>query len=72
MLLLRRASALRAVGLLLVLSGFPVGVGLGDAGLHGHRRGVGPAQILDVPARIVDLLDLERVDDEAQLLHLRP
>ena len=61
---------LQGVGLLLALGGLAVGLRLGDAGLAGDGGGVGPAEVLDVAGGVVDLLDLQRVDDEAELLHL--
>jgi hypothetical protein len=63
---------LEGVGALLGGGRLPVGVGLGDARLPGHGGGVGQGQVPDVAGRVVDLLDLEGVDDQAELLHLRP
>ena len=61
---------LAGFGLLLALGGGLVGGGLGDARLALDGGGVGAAEVLDVAGGVVDLLHLERVDDEAQLLHL--
>ena len=42
----------------------------GDAGLAGHGGGVGGGQVVDVAGGVLDLLDLQGVDDDAELLHL--
>ncbi len=55
---------------LLALGGFLVGLGGGDAGLAGHGGGVGGGQVVDVAGVVLDLLDLQGVDDDAELLHL--
>lgn len=62
---------LRLQGLrgLLLLGGRLVGMGAGDPGLAGHRRGERCGDVVDVPGRVLDLLNLERVDHDAQLLH---
>jgi len=42
-----------------------------DARVLHHHDGVRLREVLDVAGRVVDLLDLQRVDDEPELLHLR-
>ena len=66
----RCAAAFSVSRLLLALGRLAVGVGLGDAGPHLHLGGARLAERLDVARRIDDLLDLQRVDDQAELLHL--
>ena len=56
--------------LLLLFGGFAVRVRLVDPGLAGHRGRMGATEVRDVAGGVVDLLDLQRVDDETELLHL--
>jgi hypothetical protein len=62
--------SLQSVCLLLLLGGELIGAGLSDAGISFDRGSVWPAEVCDVSGGIVDLLNLERVDDQAQFLHL--
>ena len=61
---------LQGVGFLLLLGGLAVGPGLRDARQAGDGGRVRSAQVLDVRGRVGDLLDLKRVHDQPQLLHL--
>ena len=47
-----------------------VGLGLGDASLALDGGRVRATQVLDVAGGVTDLLHLERVDDQAELVHL--
>ena len=54
------------------MAGCLLGLGLGDLGIALHGRLMGCSQGGDVArAAVVDRLDLERVDDQADLFHLR-
>jgi hypothetical protein len=63
---------LERLGLLLFLGRFPISACLRDASLPLDGDGVRSRHVLDVTGRIVDLLDLKRIDDQAQLLHFGP
>ena len=56
--------------MLLALGGLLVTLGGGDARGAGDGGGVGRGEVLDVAGRVLDLLDLQAVDDDAELLHL--
>ena len=56
--------------LLLALGRFLIGLRLRDARVALHRRGVRLGEVVDVARRVVDLLNLQRVDDQPELLHL--
>src|SRR5438132_686220 len=60
---------LECLGLLLLLGRFPIGARLRDASLPLDGDGVRSRHVLDVSRRVVDLLDLKRIDDQTQLLH---
>jgi hypothetical protein len=63
---------LLALGLLLGLGRRLIGLGLGDLGLALDGGVVGRGHRVDVPrAHVVDRLDLQRVDDQTHLDHLR-
>jgi hypothetical protein len=66
----RRASCLQRLRFLLALGSLAVGRRLRDPRVPLDRRRLRPAEIADIPGRVVDLLDLERVDDEPELLHV--
>ena len=57
--------------LLLALERLLVGLGGRDACLARDSRGVRRRDVVDVAAPVSDLLDLHRVEDQAELLHLR-
>ena len=61
---------LRPRRLLLFLGGFLVPLGGRDPGGRSHRRSMGGGQVLDVAGRILDLLEMEAVNHDAELLHL--
>ena len=60
---------LERVGLLLLLGRFPISARLRNASLALDGDSVRPRHVLDVSGRVVDLLNLKRIDDQAQLLH---
>ncbi len=64
-------GSLERRSLLLLLDGLTVGLGSRDTRLARHRRGMRGRQVLDVTRLVDDLLDLQRIDDDAELLHLR-
>ncbi len=57
-------------GLLLPFGGGLVGAGRRDAGLARHRGRVRRGEVGDVSGGVLDLLDLQGVNDDAQFLHL--
>jgi len=63
-------SRLECRRLLLLLRRGLVGLRRGDAGVTLDRGGVRGGEVLDVACVVLDLLDLEGVDYEAELLHL--
>ena len=56
---------------LLGLGGETIRLRLRDTRIALDGRRVRHGQVLDVPGRVLDLVDLQRVDDQAELLHLR-
>ena len=73
-LLDRRVShclGLECIGLLFTFGCLTVGVGLSNTRSAGDRSRMGHRQVLDVSGGVVDLLDLQRVDDQSELGHLR-
>ncbi len=58
-------------GDLLLFGRLPIGLGLGDPRLGGHGGDMRTPEVLDVAGGVVDLLNLQGVDDQAEFLHLR-
>ena len=56
--------------LLLLLRSLLVPLGGGDPGGRRHGGGMGCGQVGDVAGRVLDLLDLQTVDHDAEFLHL--
>src|SRR5258707_254900 len=52
------------------VGGFLVGLGRADPGRAGNRRGMRGSEVIDVTRRVLDFLDLQGIDDDAELLHL--